>query len=81
VSSGCGARGRLIVVVLRSSSRVRSHASEGGGIQVERPQPEARTNDLDVGAGWRMLDVDDVRVQLSARVWEREVRTQGSLGL
>jgi hypothetical protein len=32
---------------------------QGGGVQVERPQPEARTNDLDAGAGWRILDVED----------------------
>jgi hypothetical protein len=56
-----------------------ARASEGGGVEVERPQPEARTNDLDAGAGWRMLEVDDVRVQLSARV--RDARSApGSLG-
>jgi hypothetical protein len=49
----------LVVVVLRLSSWVRARASEGGGVQVERPQPEARTNDLDAGAGWRILDVED----------------------
>jgi hypothetical protein len=45
-----------------AASWVRARASEGGGVQVERPQPEARTNDLDAGAGWRMLDVVDDRV-------------------
>ena len=53
---------RLAVRALMSadlSSWVRARASQGGGVQVERPQPEARTNDLDAGAGWRMLDVED----------------------
>jgi hypothetical protein len=35
-----------------------------GGVKVERPQPQARTYDLDAGAGRRRLNVDD-RVQLS----------------
>jgi hypothetical protein len=41
------------------SSWVRARASKAAGVEVERPQPEARTNDLDAGAGWRMLDVED----------------------
>ena len=39
---------------------VAGRAGGGGGVQVERPQPEARTNDLDAGGGRRTLDgVDD----------------------
>jgi hypothetical protein len=34
---------------------------------VERPQPEARTYDLDAGAGWRMLDVEDEGSVVSSR--------------
>ena len=49
----------LVALMVRSFSSVRGRASEGGGVQVERPQPEARTNDLDAGAGWRTLGVED----------------------
>jgi hypothetical protein len=39
---------------------VAGRAGGGGGVQVERPQPEARTNDLDAGGERRTLDgVDD----------------------
>src|SRR5262245_12950534 len=34
---------------------VAGRAGGGGGVQVERPQPEARTNDLDAGAGRRTV--------------------------
>jgi hypothetical protein len=44
-------------------SWVRTCVGEGGGVKVERPQPEARTYDLDAGAGRRSLNVDD-RVEL-----------------
>jgi hypothetical protein len=59
-----------------AASWVRARASEGGGVQVERPQPEARTNDLDAGAGWRMLDVVDDRVLVVGSRQGREVRTR-----
>jgi hypothetical protein len=35
-------------VLLRGGAR-----HQGGGVQVERPQPPARTNDLEADAGWR----------------------------
>jgi hypothetical protein len=45
------------------SSWVRTRVGQGGGVKVERPEAEARTYDLDAGAGRRRLNVDD-RVQL-----------------
>ena len=38
---------------------VAGRAGGGGGVQVERPQPEARTNDLDAGGGRRTLGGED----------------------
>ena len=38
---------------------MRVRVGQGGGVKVERPQPEARTYDLDAGAGRRILGVDD----------------------
>jgi len=42
-------------------------AGKGGGVKVERPQPKARTYDLDATAGRRRLFGDDVD-QLSSVV-------------
>ena len=47
---------------------------------MERPQPEARTNDLDVGAGWRMLDVEDVGLVVSSRQGTRGPHQVPSVG-
>ena len=43
---------------------MRACVGEGGGVKVERPQPEARTYDLDAGAGRRRLEIDD-----AAQLW------------
>jgi hypothetical protein len=61
------------VVVINERAR-----QQGGEVQVERPQPEARTNELDAGAGWRTLDVEDDR--LSCELASRDARSApGSL--
>ena len=47
---------------------VAGRAGKGGGVKVERPQPKARTNDLDATAGRRRLFSDDVgSAQLGCR--------------
>ena len=45
---------------------VAGRAGEDGGVKVERPQPKARTYDLDASVGRRTLVGDDDR---SARLW------------
>jgi hypothetical protein len=62
VSSGGCARGVLVAWMVTSLSFGERARQQGGEVQVERPQPEARTNDLDAGAGWRTLDVEDDRL-------------------
>jgi hypothetical protein len=47
---------------------VAGRAGEDGGVKVERPQPKARTYDLDASVGRRTL-VDDDNVVLVDRPW------------
>jgi hypothetical protein len=53
---GAGADGGVI-----RSSWLRGALARTVGVKVERPQPEARTNDLDATVGRRMLVSDDRR--------------------
>jgi hypothetical protein len=60
---------------------VAGRAGKGGGVKVERPQPKARTYDLDATVGRRRLVGDDVgSAELSCRPAGAGVRI-GLLGV
>jgi hypothetical protein len=57
----------LSSMAARSGRLVAGRAGEDGGVKVERPQPKARTYDLEATVGRRTLVSDDRQV----RLWDR----------
>ena len=60
-------RAEHATVLLSADARQR-----GAGVNVERPQPKARTNDVDAGEEWRIISVRNLRLYSSSR----GIRTQ-----